>query len=62
MTSRRNHCEYPNSACTYLGEPIHHLYYTLTIKAVVSKLTEPLEMKQNKTMNITGLHLDTCLD
>lgn len=52
MTSRRNHWEYPNLACTYLGQPIHHLYSTLTVKAVTSELTGPLEVKENKTVNM----------
>lgn len=47
MTCRRNHYEYPSLACTYLDKYIHHLYYTLIIKAMASKLTEPLEIKQN---------------
>lgn len=52
MTSRKNHCEYPSFACTCLGKPIYHLYFTLTVKTMASKLIEPLEIKLNKTVKI----------
>ena len=43
MKSRRNRYEYPSLACTKLGKPNHHPYSTLTVKAMTSKLIEPLE-------------------